>query len=159
MTIDIDYRLMIGRTMNGDINERPNITLQLAPELPLPEKALYKYAGLISQLAEITASFVHGSGTAPTSFVINMLDLTALILNNLFLKCADDIDLVIPLTNADAIETKLLGISDWAAKKNLALNYAKSHHIVIRRLLSADPGSLETTSQLPKSTLSSAYMR
>ena len=92
-----------------------------------------KYAGLISQLALITASFIQGSGTAPTSFVINMSDLKALILNNLLLKYADDIDLVIPPTNADTIETELQGISNWAAKNNLALNYAKSHHIVIRR--------------------------
>ena len=56
-----------------------------------------------------------------------------LILNNFLLKYADDIDLVIPPTNADTIETELQGISDWAAKNNLALNYAKSHHIVIRR--------------------------
>ena len=46
---------------------------------------------------------------------------------------ADDIDLVIPPTNADTIEIELQGISDWAAKNNLVLNYAKSHHIVIRR--------------------------
>ena len=92
-----------------------------------------KYAGLISQLAEITASFVQGSGTEPTSFVINMSYLKALILNNFLLKYADDIDLVIPPTNAGTIETELQGISDWAAKNNLALKYAKSHHIVIRR--------------------------
>ena len=92
-----------------------------------------KYAGLISPLAEITASFIQGNGTAPTSFVINMSDLKALILNKLLLKYADDIDLVIPPTNADTIETELQGISDWAAKNNHALNYAKSHHIVIRR--------------------------
>ena len=118
---------------------------KLAP-LPLPDcvynwllnflsqrKHCTKYAGLISQLAEITASFVQGSGTAPTSFVINMSDLKALILNNLLLKYADDIDLIIPPSNADTIETELQGISDWAAKNNLTLNYAKSHHIVIRR--------------------------
>ena len=118
---------------------------KLAP-LPLPDciynwllnffsqkKHCTKYAGLISQLAESTASFVQGSGTAPTSFVINMSDLKAIILNNFLLKYADDIDLVIPPTNADTIETELQGISDWAAKNNLALNYAKSHHIVIRR--------------------------
>ena len=118
---------------------------KLAP-LPLPDciynwllnflsrrKHCTKYAGLISQLAEIIASFVQRSGTAPTSFVINMSDLKALILNNFLLRYADDIDLVIPPTNADTIETELQGISDWAAKNNLALNYAKSHHIVIRR--------------------------
>ena len=42
----------------------------------------------------------------------------------------------------ETIETELQGISDWAAKNNLALNYAKRHHIVIRRA----QNSLETTS-------------
>ena len=120
----------------------PALANKLAP-LPLPDcvcnwllnflsqrKHCTKYAGLISQLASITASFIQGSGTAPTSFVISMSDL---ILNNFLLKYADDIDFVIPPTNADNIETELQGISDWAAKNNLALNYVKSHHIVIRR--------------------------
>ena len=62
-----------------------------------------------------------------------MSDLKALILNNFLIKYADDINLVIPPTNADTIETELQGISDWAVKNNFALSYAKSHHIVIRR--------------------------
>ena len=44
-----------------------------------------------------------------------------------------DIDLVIPPTNADSIDTELRGIADWAIQNNLVLNYSKSHHIVVRR--------------------------
>ena len=71
--------------------------------------------------------------TGPTSFVINISDLKAIILSNILLKYADDIDLVIPPTNADSIDTELRGIADWAIQNNLVLNYSKSHHMVVRR--------------------------
>ena len=45
----------------------------------------------------------------------------------------DDIDLVIPPTNADTIDTELLSVEAWARQNNLVLNYAKSHHMVVRR--------------------------
>ena len=92
-----------------------------------------KYDKLISELASINASFVQGSVTGPTSFVINISDLKAIILSNILLKYADDIDLVIPPTNADSIDTELRGIADWAIQNNLVLNYSKSHHMVVRR--------------------------
>ena len=92
-----------------------------------------KFGKLISELASINASFVQGSVTDPTSFVINISDLKAIILSNILLKYADDIDLVIPPTNADTIDTELRGITAWTLQNNLVLNYAKSHHIVVRR--------------------------
>ena len=81
----------------------------------------------------VYASFVQGSVTGPTSYVINISDLKAIILSNILLKYADDIDLVIPPTNADTIDTELLGVEAWALQNNLVLNYAKSHHMVVRR--------------------------
>ena len=71
--------------------------------------------------------------TGPTSFVIDISDLKAIILSNILLKYADDIDLVIPPTNADTIDTELWGIAAWSLQNNLVLNYEKSHHMVVRR--------------------------
>ena len=51
-------------------------------------------------------------------------DLKAIILSNILLKYEDDIDLVIPPTNADTIDTELRSIAAWALQNNLALNYA-----------------------------------
>ena len=92
-----------------------------------------RFAGLLSQLASINASFVQGSVTGPTSFVMNISDLKALILNNIILKYADDIDLVVSPSNAATIDTELKGITDWASQNNLVLNYSKSYHMVVRR--------------------------
>jgi hypothetical protein len=92
-----------------------------------------KFSGLLSQLASISASFVQGSVTGPTSFVMNISDLKALILHNIILKYADDIDLVVPPSNAATIDTELKGITDWASQNNLVLNYSKSYHMVVRR--------------------------
>ena len=92
-----------------------------------------KFAGLISKLAEINASFVQGSVTAPTKFVIDASDLKAITTDNLIPKYADDAYLIVPLHNARTIELELQGISSWASQNNLTLNYTKSHHIVFRR--------------------------
>ena len=92
-----------------------------------------KFGKLISELASINASFVQGSVTGPTGFVINISDLKAIILINILLKYADDIDLVIPPTNADTIDTELRGIAAWMLQNNLVLNNAKSHDVVVRR--------------------------
>ena len=68
--------------------------------------------------------------TSPTSFVINISDLKAIISSNILLEYADDIGLVI---NAETIDTERWGIAAWALQNNLVLNYAKSHHMVVRR--------------------------
>ena len=81
-----------------------------------------KYDRLISELASINSSFVQGSVTGPTSFVINISDLKAIILSNILLKYADDIDLVIPPTNADSIDTELRGIDDWTITTHYSKN-------------------------------------
>ena len=64
---------------------------------------------------------------------MNISDLKALILHNIILKYADDIDLVVPPSNAATIDTELKGITDWASQNNLVLNYSKSYHMVVRR--------------------------
>ena len=70
----------------------PVVQLQQVVSEPVREPRM-SFGKLISELASINASFVQGSVTGPTSFVINISDLKAIILSNILLKYADDIDL------------------------------------------------------------------
>ena len=69
------------------------------------------------------ASIVQGSGVAPSAFVLNASDLQPLFhLVNLFLKYADDTDLVVPASHSHTIQQELDAISIWASANNLKLN-------------------------------------
>jgi len=85
-------------------------------------------------LAIINASIVQGSGVGPSAFVLNASDLQPLFhLVNLFLKYADDTDLVVPASHSHTIQQELDAISNWASANNLKLNVSKSCEMVVRR--------------------------
>ena len=85
---------------------------------------------ILSEVAEINASFVQGSGIGPSSYDVAASDLRALHQGNLMLKYADDSDLVVPASNSDTVESELNHVEAWASDNNLNLNRGKSFEII-----------------------------
>ena len=88
------------------------------------------FDGILSEVAEINASFVQGSGIGPSSYDVAVSDLRALHQGNLMLKYADDSDLVVPASNSDTVESELNHVEAWASDNNLNLNRGKSFEII-----------------------------
>ena len=91
-----------------------------------------KFAGKVSELAEIFASIIQGSGLGPAAFLVTAADLRPIHDGNEILKYADDTYLVIPAANTRTCPEELMHIEAWAATNNMQLNNAKTKEIVFR---------------------------
>jgi len=60
-----------------------------------------KFAGKVSEVAEIFASIIQGSGLGPAAYVITASDLRPIHAGNEILKYAEDTYLVTPAENAN----------------------------------------------------------
>ena len=92
-----------------------------------------KFNDIISLIAFINASIVQGSGIGPGTFSVNASDLHPINLINLFLKYADDVDLVVPASHSQTVVAELDSISSWASTNNLKLNVSKSCELIVKR--------------------------
>ena len=72
-------------------------------------------------------------GLGPSSFVLNASDLQPLHPANLFMKYADDTDLVVPASHSHTIRLELDAIYRWASTNNLKLNVSKSYEMIVKR--------------------------
>lgn len=91
-----------------------------------------KFNRKVSELAEIFASVIQGSGLGPAAFLVTAADLCPVHDGNDILKYADDTYLVIPAANTHTSSAELAHIEAWAAANNLQLNSAKTKEIVFR---------------------------
>ena len=94
-----------------------------------------RYAGRTSEIANISASVVQGSGFGPSSFDVVVSDLHPLHQANSIVKYADDtyMYLIVPASARSTVSAELDHISSWASLNNLLLNTSKSKEMVIRR--------------------------
>ncbi|MFZ2539674.1 MAG: reverse transcriptase family protein, partial [Oscillospiraceae bacterium] len=92
-----------------------------------------KYKGSVSDILDINASIIQGSGIGPSAFIINNSDLKAANNGNDLGKYADDTYLMVPSTNSSTIPSELEHIANWAKNNNLVLNNAKTKEMIIRR--------------------------
>ena len=90
------------------------------------------FCGAVSELADITASIIQGSGGGPASYAVNASDLKTVHSGNELVKFADDTDLVVPASNAHTSIEELDNIKAWAERNTLKLNESKSVEIVFR---------------------------
>jgi len=91
-----------------------------------------KFAGKVSELVEIFASIIRGSGLGPAAFLVTEADLRPIHDGSEILKYADYTYLVIPAANTHTCPEELLLIEAWAATNNMKLNNAKTKEIVFR---------------------------
>ena len=94
------------------------------------------FCDALSDLLDITASIIQGSGTGPASYVLNAADMHTIHEENVLVKFADDTDLVVAAANEGTCTAELMNIKDWATRNNLTLNESKSVEIVFRNLAS-----------------------
>jgi hypothetical protein len=87
----------------------------------------------VSQNNPITVSVVQGSAIGPFSFLITASDLYPHSPYNKLFKFADDMYLIVPISNAASVTKELLHIADWAKHNNLKLNNAKSTEVVFSK--------------------------
>jgi hypothetical protein len=113
-----------------------------------------KFNDIISLIAFINASIVQGSGIGPGTFSVNASDLHPINLINLFLKYADDVDLVVPASHSQTVVAELDSISSWASTNNLKLNVSKSCELIVKRprLSPVDPCIPPPVPGLPRVT-------
>ena len=90
------------------------------------------FCDALSDLLDITASIIQGSGTGPASYVVNAADMHTIHKENMLVKFADDTDLVVAAANEGTCTAELMNIKDWATWNNLTLNESKSVEIVFR---------------------------
>ena len=90
------------------------------------------FCGAVSELADITASIIQGSGGGPASYAVNASDLKTVHSGNELVKFADDTDLVVAASNVHTCIKELDNIKAWAERNNLKLNESKSVEIVFR---------------------------
>ena len=90
------------------------------------------FCGAVSELADITARIIQGSGGGPASYAMNASDLKTVHSGNELVKFADDTDLVVAASNAHTSIEELDNIKAWAERNNLKLNESKSVEIVFR---------------------------
>ncbi len=86
--------------------------------------------GSLSQVAEAVSGVPQGSVLGPILFVIYVNDLS----DNLpidHLLYADDVKLIAPRKQSDALQSSLLAISKWSEDWELILKPSKSEHLPI----------------------------
>ena len=84
----------------------------------------------MSELADIFASVIQGSGLGPAAFLVTAADLRLTHEGNKLLKYAEDTYLVVPAANTHTCTDELSHIEAWAARNNLQLNSAKTKEII-----------------------------
>ena len=92
-----------------------------------------KFMGQLSNIRNINASVVQGSGIGPGSFSVAASDLKPKSKEIKMFKFADDIDLVTVLSNYEEIRTELVYIEKWATDNNLTLNKNKTKEIIFTK--------------------------
>jgi len=80
------------------------------------------FQGEVSELADIFASVVQGSGLGPATYVVNAADLRPIHPGNELVKYADDTYLIIPAVNNHTSEEEVHHVQGWADENNLRLN-------------------------------------
>ena len=105
------------------------------------------FCDALSDLLDITASIIQGSGTGPASYVVNAAEMHTIHEENVLVKFADDTDLVVAAANEGTCTAELMIIKDWATRNNLTLNESKSVEIVFR-----NPASKSKQTKAPPPT-------
>ena len=88
------------------------------------------HEGIVSELVEIFASVIQGSGIGPAAYTVNAADLRTINQENSLSKFADDTGLIVAEKQAASRELELKNISDWAVTNNLCLNHTKSAEMI-----------------------------
>lgn len=91
-----------------------------------------RYNNHTSDMREVNASIIQGSGIGPVMYVVSAADLHTVTPGNSLVKYADDTYLVIPALNVDTRDIEIANIDTWSQANNLTLNRAKSAEIVFR---------------------------
>jgi Reverse transcriptase (RNA-dependent DNA polymerase) len=98
-----------------------------------------RFAGTTSNVADINASVIQGSGFGPSAFTVNASDLHPVNYHNKMTKFADDTYLIVPSSKRHTICEELDSISTWASINNLKLNPSKSREMMITRRPKSTP--------------------
>ena len=125
---------------------RHSTFMETLKEFPLPDKIhnwvvnyldgrshCTKFAGTLSTLLEINASFFQGSGFGPVAFIFNNSKLRPGSSGNSLDKFADDTYLIVPPTNSHTIKAELGHIASWSKSQNLNLNASKTREMIVYR--------------------------
>ena len=89
-----------------------------------------KFQGTTSPFVSVNASVIQGSALGPAAYLINAADLNPVNKDNLMVKFADDVCLIVGSSNEHTRVEELLNVETWAENNNLKLNSAKSVEIV-----------------------------
>ena len=84
----------------------------------------------MSELLEIFASVIQGSGLGPSAYAVNAADLRPIDILNFLIKFADDTGLIVGARQLETRTRELNNIKEWALRNNLCLNESKSVEMV-----------------------------
>jgi len=148
---DYVHCLMIDFTKAFDLVNHTILLAKLA-RLDLPERAVnwiisyltgrsqvLKYDGETSSVgsaAEINTSIVQGSGLGPVLYVVMEGDLCTLSAMNVFVKYADDTNLLVPSNLDTELVDEFDNVKAWASRNKMIIHLLKTKKIVF---LSAQP--------------------
>ena len=83
------------------------------------------FCDAFSNLFDITASIIQGSGTCPASYVKNAADMHTIQKENILVKFVEYTSLIVAAANEGTCTAKLMSIKNWAMQNNLTLTKSK----------------------------------
>jgi hypothetical protein len=92
-----------------------------------------KWDKYLSDYVEINRSIIQGSGIGPTLYIVMESDLNTLSAMNLFVKYADDTNLLVPADSDTDIADEFENLKRWSLANDMDINFAKTKEIVFRR--------------------------
>lgn len=92
-----------------------------------------KINGSLTSYLATNLSIVQGSGIGPYLYITLESDLKTLSVINLFMKYADDTNLLVPQNTDVTLEDEFENVRQWSADNKMTINVSKTKEIVFRR--------------------------
>jgi len=102
-------------------------------------------------LVSINRGIIQGSGIGPTLHIGMKSDLKIICTDNVLIKYADDVDLLVPENSKVDITDEFEHIKKWANTNSMVINLAKTKEIVFHRPNPRNfvkPAAMDTIEQL-----------
>ena len=87
----------------------------------------------LSAPALINRNIIQGCGVGSTLYAVVKSDMNTVGSSSLLIKCADDVDLIVPETSNVDIATEFNHMKQWATNSQMDINLQKTKEMVFHR--------------------------
>jgi hypothetical protein len=126
----IDHAILLSKLSTFSI---PINILNWIIDFLTDRQQLCKIDGRLSTPARINRSIIQGSGLGPTLYIGMKSDLTTVSSDNVLIKYADDVDLLVPECSSVDINVEFDHVKAWAVNNKMVINLQKTKELVFHR--------------------------